>query len=626
MAQSHSVAPARRLPEKPNLNQLKKQAKDLLDAFERGDPTARTEVRAHYPEFAAGAATRPLRLSDAQLVLARAYGFTSWPKLKAYVDGVTINRFVAAVEAGAADQVEAMLGQRPELVHTDTSENNEMRGLHYAVMRRDLQMVRLLMQAGSDARKGVYPHRDATTAFALARDRGYSEIVEAIEREEQRRRERASCPNTSVSPVQDRINAAIRNGDLPAAMHFLEADTGLIHACDRDGATPLHVAAQALDALMVEWLLKQGAKPNKRDLRGLAPLDRAAMAVDPRNDSAQKFPAVARFLLDRGAEVNLHAAVALGDARRIRELVATRHGVLREGHWWKGGLVSLAVKHGRTDMVRLLLDLGADVDERIMLEELEEPALSWGAPLWYAALAGRRDIAELLLDRGADPNGNVYASGWPLSRAYERKDEAMKRLLLARGAKLQPHIVAQAHDVASARQMLDASPEERVVEELAWAAAEAGCVEILQLALPRLDWPRNNPRWHWFLIQPVRGLGDNFGLPKPITLEQRLQCMEILLAHGIDVNVAARGGIENEEERTSFAALLLDRGARLDLRDDLLKSTPLGWACRWGRKELVELFVERGASVDEPDAEPWARPQAWANKMGHTEVQRRLRN
>jgi ankyrin repeat protein len=61
--------------------------------------------------------------------------------------------------------------------------------------------------------------------------------------------------------------------------------------------------------------------------------------------------------------------------------------------------------------------------------------------------------------------------------------------------------------------------------------------------------------------------------------------------------------------------MLLDYGARLDLRDDLLESTPLGWACRWGRRELAELLIARGAPVHEPDAEPWATPTAWAAKM-----------
>ena len=57
----------------------------------------------------------------------------------------------------------------------------------------------------------------------------------------------------------------------------------------------------------------------------------------------------------------------------------------------------------------------------------------------------------------------------------------------------------------------------------------------------------------------------------------------------------------------------------------MLKSTPLGWACRWGRVELVTLFIERGADVIEADAEPWA-PRAWAQKRGHAEILALLRD
>ena len=46
--------------------------------------------------------------------------------------------------------------------------------------------------------------------------------------------------------------------------------------------------------------------------------------------------------------------------------------------------------------------------------------------------------SELLLDRGADPNANVYASGWPLRNAWLHQHESVKRLLLERGATLQP--------------------------------------------------------------------------------------------------------------------------------------------------------------------------------------------
>ena len=633
MSQIHHSTPTRRLPAKPSLNQLKKQAKDLLKAFQSGEPSALAEVRAHYSLSEGGA----LQLSDAQLVLARAYGFGSWAKLKAFVDGITISRFVAAVQAGDVEAVRAMIRQRPELVHMDTAGNNEQRGLHYAVQRRDVAMVRLLMQAGAEARQGVWPHRDATTAYTLAKDRDYQDLVAVIEEEEQHRREGMSCPNAKVSPVQDQINQAIRNGDNATAIHLLEADASLIRACDREGGTPLHVAAQVANQEMVSWLLARRANVRKRDAKGLTPLDRAALSANPWNEGAQRFPAIAKLLLDHRAEVTLAGAVALGEAARVRELVTADPEVLRRDiDWSRGGPLTLAVKHGQREMVRLLLDLGVDVDERTVLSELEEPTESWGSPLWHAAQAGRRDIAQLLLDRGADPNANLYASGWPLSRAYERGDEAMKRLLVERGAKAKPHLVAQAHDVAEARRLLESDASEEVTHDLCWSAADSGCPSILELALPRLKWPPQDSRWHWILIQPIRGVGGSCGALPAATVDDRLKCQELLLRRGIDPNVsskgqtvlhfiAARNGIENESDRTPFAAMLLDWGARLDLRDDLLKSTPLGWACRWGRKELVDLMIARGAPVIEPGAEPWATPLAWAKKMGHTTIERRLR-
>jgi len=52
----------------------------------------------------------------------------------------------------------------------------------------------------------------------------------------------------------------------------------------------------------------------------------------------------------------------------------------------------------------------------------------------------------------------------------------------------------------------------------------------------------------------------------------------------------------------------------------MLKSTPLGWACRWGRPQMVRLLLAGGADPVEADAEPWATPRAWAVKMGHAEI------
>jgi hypothetical protein len=84
--------------------------------------------------------------------------------------------------------------------------------------------------------------------------------------------------------------------------------------------------------------------------------------------------------------------------------------------------------------------------------------------------------------------------------------------------------------------------------------------------------------------------------------------------------IVTMGDHVTPEERVAFATAALDAGARLDVRDDLLKSTPLGWACRWGRPELVRLYLARGADPVEADAEPWARPLAWAKKKRHDEV------
>jgi ankyrin repeat protein len=69
-----------------------------------------------------------------------------------------------------------------------------------------------------------------------------------------------------------------------------------------------------------------------------------------------------------------------------------------------------------------------------------------------------------------------------------------------------------------------------------------------------------------------------------------------------------------------LVTILLDAGARLDVRDTLLKSTPLGWACRWGRIELVKLFLAGGADSVEADGEAWASPRAWAERMHWPEI------
>ena len=113
----------RRMRQHPDLEQLKRQSKELLAAFRAADTAAVNEITAFYddPQHATFA------LHDAQLVIARSYGFDSWPKLKASVDGVTIRRLVEAVSNGAIERVRAMLKARPELANMATPKSKTRR-------------------------------------------------------------------------------------------------------------------------------------------------------------------------------------------------------------------------------------------------------------------------------------------------------------------------------------------------------------------------------------------------------------------------------------------------------------------------------------------------------------------
>lgn len=108
-------APTRSLPAQPSFEQLRKQAKNLLKAYRAGDATAVAEVERfeRQPERAKFA------LADAQRVLARAYGFANWTKLKHHVEGVDAEAFCAAVNAGDRGPVRRLASTRPELVHIE---------------------------------------------------------------------------------------------------------------------------------------------------------------------------------------------------------------------------------------------------------------------------------------------------------------------------------------------------------------------------------------------------------------------------------------------------------------------------------------------------------------------------
>lgn len=78
------------------------------------------------------------------------------------------------------------------------------------------------------------------------------------------------------------------------------------------------------------------------------------------------------------------------------------------------------------------------------------------------------------------------------------------------------------------------------------------------------------------------------------------------------------------EGHLAKAHLLLRHEADLHVVDDEFRSTPLGFAARWGRPEMVRLLLEHGADPNAAGAE-WATPLAWAVKKGHHAIASDLR-
>src|SRR5437899_12992953 len=112
------------LPSQPNFEQLKNHAKDLLKSQKAGDSAAIHRIREHHPKWAGGSSSRTAAqkflLSDAQLVIAREYGFRSWAKLKDSIQRVTQPRvpfeeLADAVGSNDIAQAREILAHHPEL-------------------------------------------------------------------------------------------------------------------------------------------------------------------------------------------------------------------------------------------------------------------------------------------------------------------------------------------------------------------------------------------------------------------------------------------------------------------------------------------------------------------------------
>jgi ankyrin repeat protein len=544
-------------------------------------------------------------------------------------DTFKISDLCTAVTDGDTERIADILDAQADLVNVCLAENNEHRPLHFAVLNENEHAVRLLVERGAGINNGIYPHRDATGPLTIATERGLGNIVQII-REEEEKLQLAACENITITEENDTLFDAVKEHDDAAATELIDKYPELLNACHRNGGSVLYAAACTGRYHLVGELLKRGADLNHRTPDGASPLDGAVHNVRGRARPINEGCLIAAgLLLQAGCKASLESAVALGDLPLVRQFAKEYTERFKNDGTRRLGLLQAAVLADNLKMVDLLLELGCHPDDRHKLLEYETKPDSWGQPLWNAAGDGQHEIAEMLLEAGADPNASVYASGTPVSRAYNSRDEEMKGLLLRYGGVLEAQFAGLEGETAAASVHLQNDPG--LAEKLLWAAGCGGDVNLAGLCLRQLDWKPDDSRWMNILEQPLRlwRLSPHRKF-KDVDRTVYPQIFGMILDHGADPSVVGRYGyrlshrlaacgttwnqvVMTEQERVAFATILLDHGAKLDVVDELLQSTPLGWAVRWGRYELARLYLERGADPTLSGAD-WAAPLAWAEK------------
>jgi len=290
------------LPPKPNLEHLQKQAKSLLRKVQQGDPAALGRFRPF-----AGDLSAP-KLAEAQHVIARDYGFASWPKLKDHVETLARNRqpdemLEAAIRAVDADRTARVLETYPEL----KARLNEpmpdygagMPAMLAAVQRSDRRTIDVLLRAGADID---------------TRSRWWAGGVGVLD----------ECSHEMAPFLIERgavvdALAAARLGMIAKLREIVAADPDAAARRGANGLAPLHGAS---NIEIAEYLLARGADIDARDLlHESTPAQHMLRVVQARhypNDRQE----IARYLVARGCRTDILMAAALGDRHLVERHLA----------------------------------------------------------------------------------------------------------------------------------------------------------------------------------------------------------------------------------------------------------------------------------------------------------------
>ena len=283
----------RELPARPNLEHLKNQARTLLRQRLASDASAAGR-------FAALGVTLPQpKLADALHVIAREYGFDTWPALKLHLAIASEDPFealTAALKANQVSLVREVLARHPSL-YSRINEPLPNYGFDApaiiaAVHKENREVIDALLGAGANINERS---RWWAGSFGVL-DSASREIADYL---------------IARGAIVD-IHAAARLGMIDRVRELLALNPQLIHARGGDGQLPLHFAATADIASL---LLDSGADVDARDIDHESTAAQYMVCIRPyRHD-------VARFLIARGAQTDILMASAIGDRALVERIL-----------------------------------------------------------------------------------------------------------------------------------------------------------------------------------------------------------------------------------------------------------------------------------------------------------------
>lgn len=331
--------PVRRLPSNPNLDHLKYQARDLLKDHAARIQGAAQRIREFHPRF--GGATDSeifgarLSLSDAQLAIAREYGFPSWTRLKRHIERPTLSdrldlphqqriedevfrRAVDLLDAGEASALRAHLKRHPHLAHQrvvfeggnyfrnptllEFVAENPVR--HGTLPANIVEIARVILDAGT-SQSARNEALGLVSTGSVSRECGAQlALIDVL-------CEYGADPNTAAHAAAlhgelEALKALIGRGgrmDLPVAVALgrMEDARRLLEAASReDRHLALSLAADFGHVEIVRLLLDAGEDPNRYNPLGghshTTPLHQAA---------GRGHEEVVRLLVKRGARTDL---------------------------------------------------------------------------------------------------------------------------------------------------------------------------------------------------------------------------------------------------------------------------------------------------------------------------------